>query len=70
MHNPESVLQNDTHKIPWDFEIQRDRLIPAGRPDLVLINKKRDLVNLAILPDHRVIKKMKREKNTWILPQN
>ena len=22
MHNPESVLENETHKLRWDFEIQ------------------------------------------------
>ena len=38
MHKPESVLENETHKILWDFEIQTDHLIPARRPDLVLIN--------------------------------
>ena len=29
MHKPESVLENEMHKIPWDFEIQTDHLIPA-----------------------------------------
>ena len=29
MHCPESVLQNWTHKIIWDFEIQMDCAIPA-----------------------------------------
>ena len=24
MHNPESVLENYTHKLPWDFEIPTD----------------------------------------------
>ena len=46
MHKPESVLENETHKILWDFEIKTDHLIPARRPDLVLINRKeRELVN-------------------------
>ena len=27
MHNPESVLENGTHKLLWDFEIQTDRLM-------------------------------------------
>ena len=43
MHKPESVLENETHKILWDFEIQTDPLITARRPDLVLINKKKKL---------------------------
>ena len=33
-----SVIENKTHKILQHFEIQRDHLILAGRPDLVLIN--------------------------------
>ena len=27
MHNPESILENEVHKIPSDFEIQIDHLI-------------------------------------------
>ena len=37
MQKPESVLENETHKILLDVEIQTDHLIT--RPDLVLINK-------------------------------
>ena len=24
MHNPAPVLENDTRKLPWDFNIQKD----------------------------------------------
>ena len=41
MHNPVPVLENDTHKLLWDFNIQTDHLIPARRPDLIIINKKK-----------------------------
>ena len=41
MHKPEFVLENETHTFLWDFEIQTDHLIPARRPDLVIINKKK-----------------------------
>ena len=41
MLKPESVLENETHKILWDFEMQTDNPIPARRPDLLLINKKK-----------------------------
>ena len=57
MHKPESVLENETHKILWDFEIQTDHLITARRPDLVLINKKKrtcHFVDFAVPADHRV----------------
>ena len=40
MHNPASVLENATHKLLWDFNKQTDHLIPARRPDLVIINKR------------------------------
>ena len=40
MDKKESSLENETHKVLWDFEIQRDNLIPARRPDLLMINKK------------------------------
>ena len=40
MYNPTSVLENDTHKLLWDFDIQTDHLISARRPNLIIINKK------------------------------
>ena len=41
LHKPESVLENDTHKLLRDFEIQMDHLILAGWHDLMIINKKK-----------------------------
>ena len=41
MHNAESFLENETHKHLWDFEIQTGHLIPARRPDLVIVKKKK-----------------------------
>ena len=41
MHKPESVLENETQKILWDFEVETDPRIPARRPDLVMINQKK-----------------------------
>ena len=57
MHNPESVLENEMHKLHWDFEIQTDHIISARRPDLIIINKKKRtcrIVDFAVLADHRV----------------
>ena len=51
MHNPVSVLENDTHKLLWDYDIQTDHLILAKRPDLIITNKKKKK------------KKKKKEKN-------
>ena len=42
MHNPAPVLENDTHKFLWDFDIQTDHLISARRLDLILIYKKKE----------------------------
>ena len=41
MHNPASVLENETQKLFRDFEVQTDHLILARRPDQVIINKKK-----------------------------
>ena len=61
MHNPTSVLKNDTHKLPWDFDLQMDHLISARRPDLIIINnnnnnKKRTckIVDFAVPVDYTV----------------
>ena len=45
MHNPAPVLENNTHKLLWDFDIHTDHLISARRPDLIIINKKENLQN-------------------------
>ena len=41
MHKPESIQENERHEILWDFEILREHLISAWRPDLVIISKKK-----------------------------
>ena len=43
MHNSAPVQENDTHKPLRDFDVQTDYLISARRPDLIIINKKREL---------------------------
>ena len=40
-HKPESVLENETHKIPWDLKIKTDHQISARRQDLQIINNNR-----------------------------
>ena len=57
MHNPESVLENATHKILRGFVIEVDQLNLAWRPDLVIVNKKKKscrIVYFAVLVDHKV----------------
>ena len=43
MLNPENVLENKTHNILRDFEIQTDLLISARRLNLVKVIKKKKL---------------------------
>ena len=50
MYNPAPVLENDLHKLLWDFNIQTDHLNAARRPDLIIINKKkREFTKLSTL---------------------
>ena len=57
-----------SHKLHWDFEIQRDHLISPRRPDLVIVNnnkKKKEkrtcrIVDFYVLADRRI--KLKGEK--------
>ena len=49
MHNPTSVLENDTYKLLCGFDIQTDHLISVRRPDLIIIkNKKENLQNYGL----------------------
>ena len=50
MHNPGFFMENDTHKILWDFDIQTDHSISVKRPVFIIIKyKKRELVILLFL---------------------
>ena len=39
-HVPEPVLENERCKILWDFTIQTDHVIEAGRPDMIVVEKR------------------------------
>ena len=45
MHKTEYVLDIETHKTLWNFEIPTDNPIPTGRPDLLLIDKKKKKIS-------------------------
>ena len=65
MHNPTPVLENNTHKLLLDFDIYTDHLIPARRPDLIIINKKKQtakIVDFALPADHRIKLRMWKEE--------
>ena len=74
MHNPATVIENDSHKLLWDFNIQTDHLIPARRPDLIIINKKKKkkkkrickIVDFAVLADHRINLKESEKKDKYL----
>ena len=40
IHKPDSVQENETHEILCDIKIQTELLIPARRPDLVVIKRR------------------------------
>ena len=48
MDNPESVLENETQQLFWDFMILMDHQISARRPDLIITNKKENLQNCGL----------------------
>ena len=51
MHNPAPILENNTHKLLWDFNIHTDHLATARIPDLTIIKykKRRELTKLSTL---------------------
>ena len=69
MHNTASVLENETHKLLWDFDIQTDHLISARRPDLIIIRRRRRtyrIVDFVVLADHWVKLKESEKKDKYI----
>ena len=71
MYNPESVLENETHKIFWAFVIQTDHLISTRRPDLSIVNKKKkkrnfQIVDFAVSPDHKVKLKESEKRDNYL----
>ena len=69
MHNPALVLENDTHKLLWDFDVQTDHLISVRRPDLIIINQKKricKIVDFAVPVDHRIKLKEYEKKDKYL----
>ncbi len=57
------------HKLLWDFNIQTDHLIPASRPDLIIINKNEStcrIVDFAVPADHRVKLKESEKRGKYL----
>ena len=70
MRKPESDQENETYKLLRDFEIQTDRLISARRPDLMIVNKKKNrtcqITDFAVSADHRVKLKENENRNKYL----
>ena len=71
MHNPAHVLENATHKLLWDFNIQTDHLIPARRHDLIIIYKKKkkricQIIDFAVPADHGINLKECEKKDKYL----
>ena len=58
MHNPAPFLENDTHKLQWDFNIQTDQLIPARRLCKI--------VDFAVPADYRINLKESEKKDKYL----
>ena len=69
MHNRAPALDKNTHELQWDFDIHTNHLISAGRPDLIIINKKMrtcKIVDFFFLADHRIKLKDCEEKDGYL----
>ena len=64
-HSSQSVLDNETHKFFWDFEIQTDHLLSDRRSDLLIINKKKKTCWIKNFADHRVRLKENEKKDKY-----
>ena len=69
MHNPASVLENDSYKLQKDFDTQTDHLISVRKPDLIIINKNKrmcKIVNFSVPADHRIRLKECEKKDKYL----
>ena len=72
MYSPASVLENDTYKLLWDFDIQADPLISDRRPELIIFTKKEKkkrtckIVDFAVPADHRIKLKECEKKDKYL----
>ena len=69
MHNAAAVLENDTHKLLWDFDIQTDHLMAARRADLIVIDKKKrtsKIVDFTLSADRRIKLKESEKKDKYL----
>ena len=70
MHNPATVLENDTHKLLLDFDVQTDQLIPVRPYNNQQKNRIGKTVDIAVQADHRIKLKECEKKNTSNMLEN
>ena len=68
MHKPESVQENETHKILGNFAIQTGHPIPTKRPGQVSIYKKKIKLSrgFCVQADHRLKMKVSVKINKYM----
>ena len=72
MPNPVAVLENDTHKLQWDFDVQTDQLTSARRQDRIIIKKKKKkkrnckIIDFAVPADQRIKLEECKKKNKYL----
>ena len=62
MHKPESVLENETQKILWDFEILADHIILTRILDIGIINNNKRKRAVPVTTEL----KYKKKRNTYL----
>ena len=69
-HCPDGVVEDDDAKLIWDINIQCDSVMEARRPDLILVDKRRNHASSSMLLYQAIVryvrKKSKRLKNIRI----
>ena len=69
INNHATVLENNTHKLLWGFDIQTDHLISARRSDLIIIkNTKKGIwkiVDFVVPAGHRIKAKESEKKDNY-----
>ena len=69
MHNPAFVLENETHKLLWNFDIQTDHIISARIPDLRIIDNKTrtcKILDFAVRADTKIKLKESEKKDKYL----
>ena len=63
---PALVLENDSHKLLWDFNIQTDHLIPANKKKKKKKKRICKIVDFAVPADHRINLKESEKKDKYL----